>query len=412
MVGAGSCQLSAIRKIKELGYEVVAADYNTWTEAKQLADYQVLADTFDDDAILNAAKNYAVDGIMTTGTDQPVLIVAKTVEAMGLPGFIGTETALLVTNKKFMKRKFLEHGIATANFALVKKDFMSSELKGMSPPYVVKPVDSQGQRGIFKVQSIQEIRECFDEVLRHSRSEEILVEEYYENDEITVSGWVTRGKVNILTITDRVSFPSDTHIGVCIAHDHPSKHLPKYKDEIVALTEKICRVFKIAEGPIYFQFLLGDNGILVNEIACRLGGAYEDITIPLATGIDVLKLNIEGSLNLEYDRTWADKFQFEPEKVCFTTQLFFCQPGLITAMTPLKILKDLPFVVDAGYNVHVGDILKPIENAGQRSGFIILKGNDSAALQENLSHLSKVLRIENEQGENLVYTLEYYGGIR
>lgn len=405
MVGAGSCQLSAIRKIKELGYEVVAADYNTWTEAKQLADFQVLADTFDDEAILNAAKNYAVDGIMTTGTDQPVLIVAKTVEAMDLPGFIGTETALLVTNKKFMKRKFQEHGIATANFALVKKDFTPAELEGMTPPYVVKPVDSQGQRGIFKVQSIQEIRECFDEVLRHSRSEEILVEEYYENDEITVSGWVTRGKVNILTITDRVSFPSDTHIGVCIAHDHPSKHLPKYKDEIVELTEKICRVFKIADGPIYFQFLLGDNGILVNEIACRLGGAYEDITIPLATGIDVLKLNIEGSLNSEYDRTWADEFQFEPEKVCFTTQLFFCRPGLITAMTPLKTLKDLPFVVDAGYNVHVGDLLKPIENAGQRSGFIILKGKDSAALQENLSHLSKVLRIENEQGENLVYTL-------
>ena len=405
MVGAGSCQLSAIRKIKELGYEVVAADYNAWTEAKQLADFQVVADTFDHEAILNAAKNYAVDGIMTTGTDQPVLIVAKTAQVMDLPGFIGTETALLVTNKKFMKRKFLEHGIATANFALVKKDFTSAELEGMSPPYVVKPVDSQGQRGIFKIQSIQEVRECFDEVRRHSRSEEILVEEYYENEEITVSGWVTRGKVNILTITDRITFPSDSHIGVCIAHDHPSKHLPKHKDEIVALTGKICRVFKIDEGPIYFQFLLGDNGILVNEIACRLGGAYEDITIPLATGIDVLKLNIEGSLNLEYDRTWADTFQFEPEKVCFTTQLFFCRSGLITAMTPLKTLKALPYVVDAGYNVHVGDLLKPIENAGQRSGFIILRGKDSAALQENLSHLSKVLRIENEQGENLVYTL-------
>jgi len=405
MVGAGSCQLSAIRRIKELGYEVVAADYNPWTEAKEMADFQVLADTFDDEAILMAAKNYAVDGIMTTGTDQPVLVVAKTVEAMGLPGFIGTETALLVTNKKFMKRKFMEHGIATAKFALVKKDFMPAELEGMNPPFVVKPIDSQGQRGIFKVQGIQEIRDCFDEARRHSRSEEILVEEFYENEEITLSGWVTQGKVNIFTVTDRVSFSSDSHIGVCIAHDHPSKHLPRYRDEIVALTQKICRVFSIAEGPIYFQFLVGDNGILVNEIACRLGGAYEDITIPLATGIDALKLNIEGSIDRAYDRTWAEKFRFEPEKVCYTTQLFFCRPGIIAAMTPLKVVKKLPFVIDAGYNVHEGDFLKPIENAAQRAGFVILTGKDSGELKENLRHLSEVLRIENEQEENLIYTL-------
>jgi len=405
MVGAGSCQLNAIRKIKELGYEVIAADYNTWTEAKELADFQVLADTFDDEAVLQAAKKYGIDGIMTTGTDQPVLVVAKTVEAMGLPGFIGTKTALLVTNKKFMKRKFLEHGIATAKFALVKKDFKAAELEGMVPPYVVKPVDSQGQRGIFKIHGIQEIRDCFDEVRRHSRSDEILVEEYYKNEEITLSGWVTQSKVNILTVTDRVTFPSDSHIGVCIAHDNPSKHLPRYRDEIVALTQKICRVFSIAEGPIYFQFLVGDNGILVNEIACRLGGAYEDITIPLATGIDVLRLNIEGSIHSTYDRTWAKKYHFEPEKVCYTTQLFFCRPGIIATMTPLKALKDLPFVVDAGYNVHVGDCLKQIENAAQRAGFVILTGKNPEELRENLRLLSEVLRIENGQEENLVYTL-------
>ena len=405
MVGAGSCQLSAIRRIQELGYEVVAADYNTWTEGKQLADFHVLADTFDDVAMLKAAKKYAVDGIMTTGTDQPVLVVAKTVEALGLPGFIGTETALLVTNKKFMKRKFLEHGIATAKFALVKKDFKPAELEGMTPPYVVKPVDSQGQRGIFKIHGIQEIRDCFDEVRRHSRSDEILVEEYYKNEEITLSGWVTQGKANILTVTDRVSFPSDSHIGVCIAHDHPSKHLPRYKDEIVALTLKICRIFGISEGPIYFQFLVGDKGILVNEIACRLGGAYEDITIPMATGIDVLKLNIEGSINSDYDRTWAEKYRFEPEKVCFTTQLFFCKTGIIATMTPIKALKELPFVVDAGYNVHVGDCVKTIENAAQRAGFVVLTGKNPGALKENLRLLAEVLRIENRQGENLVYTL-------
>ena len=404
MVGAGSCQINAIRKIKELGHQVVAADYNDWTEGKSLADFSVLADAFSEKEILDCARAYAVDGIMTVGTDQPVLTVTKAAQALHLPRFLDSETALLVTNKKEMKKRFQAEGIPTAGFALIRKGFGDDELEGLRPPFVVKPLDSQGQRGIFKLQDIPAVRESFDEVVRYSRCEEILVEEYYHNKELTVSGWVDSGRVSIYTVTDRVTFSSDEHIGVCTAHNHPSIHLPRYREEIFQLTEKICRVFGIEDGPIYFQYLVGSRGILVNEIACRLGGAYEDVTIPFVTGIDVLTKNVEGCLGMDEEKGKSEAYTYN-EGVFFTTQLFFCEPGEVAHVTPLEELKELPFVVGAGYNVKVGDILIPIENASQRAGYLIVSGKDQENLEDNLKKAATLLRIEDAKGKNLVMPL-------
>ncbi len=97
-----------------------------------------------------------------------------------------------------------------------------------------------------------------------------------------------------MTMTDRVTFSEDNKIGVCVSHEHPSVHIENYGDTAKRLTEKIVNAFEIENGPIYFQFLVGKEGMLVNEIACRIGGAYEDQFIPKITGFDILgeQLNI------------------------------------------------------------------------------------------------------------------------
>jgi hypothetical protein len=392
-------------RIRSLGYEVVAADYNEWTEAKGLADHMVLADAFSPEDILRCAEEYRVDGVMTSGTDQPVLSVTLTANKLGIPSFLSDGTALLVTNKRHMKERFKEKGIPTAEFRIIGKDFRDTELSGLNPPFVMKPLDSQGQRGIFKVETIEEVRNKLENVLKHSRSNEILIEEFYENEEVTVSGWVDKGKVIILTITDRVTFSPDEHIGVCISHENPSKHMGQFGQELKELTRKICSDFNIGEGPIYFQFLIGNEGIRVNEIACRLGGAYEDMTIPYATGADVLRMNIEGCLDRDYDKK---SLEHAPEPDCtkpFSTRLFFCGAGEVCHMTPVEEIRKLSYVLDAGYNIHIGDHLPAIENASQRAGFVIVRGDTRQDVEENLRDLRSKMKVLDKDGNNLISTL-------
>lgn len=388
-----------------MGYEVVAADFNETTEAKEMADYQARADAFSPEDILKCAQVYGVDGVMTAGTDQPVLAVTKAANHLGLSAFLRNETALLVTNKKYMKERFQEKGIPTVRFRVIGKNFPDAQLSGMQPPFVLKPLDSQGQRGIFLVHTVEEVRKKLESVLKYSRSEEILVEEFYANEEITVSGWVDRGTVFILTITDRVTFSPQEHLGVCTSHENPSKYLGEHGDSLKALTRKICTDFHIEEGPVYFQFLHGNEGIKVNEIACRLGGAYEDLTIPYATGADVLRMNIEGCLDPSYYKGELKAAPEAEDSRPYSTRLFFCKEGRVADMTPLEEIRNLPFVLDAGYNVHVGEELPAIENASQRAGFVIVKGETRLEVEENLQQLRRIMSVRDEEGNNLIRTL-------
>ena len=74
-------------------------------------------------------------------------------------------------------------------------------------------------------------------------------------------------------------------------------------------------------------------------------------------------------------------------------------------MTPIETVKGLPYVLDAGYNICVGQILPPIENASQRAGYVILTGETRMEIQEHLKELRRVLKVLDEEGNNLLRTL-------
>lgn len=402
MLGAGGCQLNAIKRIKALGHQVIVSDNRIDSPGKVYADVKVLADTFSFSETVKEGKKHAIDGIMTSGTDQPVLVVNKVAETLGLPNFLGQEIALNVTNKRYMKEILTKNNIPTTKYCVSNVDFDDRDLDHLKPPYVIKPVDSQGQRGIYKVNQVNDIRTLFDCVLSHSREDYLLIEEYYENKEITVSGWVDDGNCHILTVTDRVTFNSDEHIGVCVSHEYPSIHLNVYREDIFKITHDICKAFKINEGPIYFQYLVGDSGVLVNEIACRIGGAYEDITIPLITGVDLLKMNIEGALDKTYDKYTLRSLLYREDKICTSTQLFFCSSGGLTYITPKEQLLSLEYVVDMGYNFKTGDYIPEIENASQRAGYVIIKGENEVIIKENITKVFELMEMRNGEGINLI----------
>ena len=386
MVGAGSCQINGIIALKKKDCTVIVADYAEHSMGKRLADIPVLADAFDPKAIFECASFYNVDGIITVGTDQPLLSVVKASEQLDLPHFISSEIAYKVTNKREMKKIFTQYDIPTVAYAIVRKSFKDNDIRHIKGPYVVKPIDSQGQRGIYLLDTPDDIRAHFDKVLSFSREEEILVEAFYPNEEITVSGWVEGGLCKILTITDRVTFKPEEHIGVCVSHEYPSKHFEKYGERIKEITESICTAFRIESGPIYFQMLVGAEGVLVNEIACRLGGAYEDVTIPWATGVDVLDLNIRGCLGES-----VSIHQGQLGQRFFSTQLFFCEAGQIKKQTPIHKVRALDCVIDAGYNFDIGDIVPLTESASARAGFVIITGETEESLRANIQSVFEMM---------------------
>lgn len=228
------------------------------------------------------------------------------------------------------------------------------------------------------------------------------MEEFYPSDEITVSGWVHNRKLHILTVTDRIYYNNYPHIGICTAHNFPSRFLADFHTEISQLSERLVQAFEIPEGPVYFQMLLGDSGIMVNEIACRIGGAYEDLFIPLVTGIDILDMLIEASLGNSYDIAALNSYRPEMNNRLVTVQMLFASPCTIKSTNDMNSIRQLPGVVQAKYNFKPGYSVSSMENATARAGYVIITGESRAILEENTRRVYNCLKICDETGENKI----------
>lgn len=390
ILGGSNCQLSAFYRAKELGIDTVLADYTKMPPAASIAGLHEPVSTFDLEGCLRAAKFHHVDGIMTLGTDQPVYTAAYVSHARNLPAFLSVQEALSVTNKRIMKQILKDARIPTAKFRLINPNMGADCLDGLHFPVVLKPLDSQGQRGIFRLDTPGEVLSHLPKTLSFSRENEALAEEYYESTEITVSGWIHHGYLHILTVTDRLLYPDPVHIGVCIGHRFPSVHMDRYK-EIEEVSRRTAAAFHLSDGPFYLQLLCGGHGIFVNELASRIGGAFEDKVIPLLTGFDILDAVIRSALGQPVKPPKTDCADAVNSGMRTAVQLLFARPGIIESATDLEELLKLPYVLDAGYNYRPGQTVPVMENASARFGHAVICGEEdtiAAYIDDFYRHLS------------------------
>lgn len=445
VLGGGSSQLSALRRAAELGFEVVLADQSADTPGRRWAHRFEQASTFDVDAVEASARRCGAAAILAVGSDQPVYTAAAVSRRLGLPYPLSVEQARGVTHKGEMKRVLCAAGIPVVPWALVGRDparWDDEGLGALRPPWVVKPPDSQGQRGIRIVRSREELRDHLPTALSFSRDTRVLVEEYYPSREVTVSGWAhgeahDRGTgpddpMSIWTVTDRVTFDPAISLGVCLAHRFPSEAAQGLLPDIEAITARIVRAFGLRDVPIYFQMLIGADGVLVNEIACRLGGAYEDQSIPLVTGIDILATQLAWFMRALSGTTAADAPQAllgteqpahppdassdappqvsrvppvsasVPTSRFFSVPLIFARPGVVTRLVGAEQVRRQPGVADCRFLLPTGTRIEAMTNSTQRIAYAVLHGKDATSVNRLVNTLFDTLRVENNRGENLL----------
>lgn len=409
IVGGGGGQLHAIRKAQSLGIEVIVSDRDPTAPGMQIADYPAAADTFDADATAKAARLHGAEGITTLGTDQPVLTVTRAAGRLGLPRALTPEQALAATNKRWMKPALERCGVPHSPYLVVDRGFRAEDLRGLPGPYVLKPVDSQGQRGVVRLETAEEVSRYLPETLQYSRDGYALVEEFYPGGEITFSGWVRDGEVYPLAITDRRTMPFYPHIGVCIAHTYPSRFSSEWEAEILDISRRIVGGIGIRRGPLYFQMLIGPEGVRVNEIACRIGGAYEDEFIPLLTGVDVDALQFFEALGEKSVPVLREGFERDcfglgsyryPSRDCMAVLLFFTRPMQVAGTAPVEDVLAVPGVHRAAYLLPPGRAVGPMRNSTGRAGYIIIKGSTKESVNRAIREAYSRLGIFDQSGRN------------
>lgn len=283
-----------IQQAKARGIYTIVCDGYADGPGKARADKAYHIDVGNTEEIAHMCKVEEVDGIVTSFSDYLFESMVKIAEAAGLPCYFDSEHLPLYRNKKEMKDMLTSQGIHTPAYAYLKKDFSEEEIEGIHFPVVVKPVDKYGSRGVQVLDSLEEIREHFDEICATSQIREILAEEYHDGYEFNMMTWVLNGKVRVISIADREKSPVGAHeIPISTRNVYPSRLMDAVYEEAREILQKVADYTGQKEGPLSMQFFWKEGEpVQVCEVAGRFFG-YEHELVEYAGGLNIEKLLLD-----------------------------------------------------------------------------------------------------------------------
>ena len=287
ILGAGNAQIDAIEYCKAHGYETVGCSYTTVDCGIPHLDIFEQVDIKSVEGVAALAEKYGVSAIYSVGSDLAMPTVMKVSEELGLPHFISAEAAEICHSKGRMREALGDGFEGNAAFrvcgsleeALGYKDF----------PAMMKPVDSQGQRGCFKVESADDIKKYFDASLDYSFEGKVIIEEFIDGPEVSVNAYMQDGAMKFAIVSDRYAF-DEYPGGIIKEHRVPSSFADgeaqaKTKD----LAARVAAKIGISDGPCYFQIKLkGGREPVILEVTPRLDGCHMWNLIKHYCGADLL----------------------------------------------------------------------------------------------------------------------------
>ena len=149
ILGASELQIPAIKKAKELGYQIILVDYNEHAPGFALADVKLVVSTLDQEAVLLEAQRLQPDVVITSTSDGPVRTAAYVNEKLGKRPDLSYENALCATIKSKMRDRLQEYGVPIPKY-FAAEDFsaFTKAVNALHAHCIVKPADNAGSRGV------------------------------------------------------------------------------------------------------------------------------------------------------------------------------------------------------------------------------------------------------------------------
>jgi len=303
ILGAGYEQVPAIQMAKEMGYFVISTDINPDAPGFKCSDASFIVSTNDFEGNLKIAVNEKIDGILTLISETAVPVLAKICAKLNLPGY-DEDVAFKATNKLAMHKAMDAMNVKMPKFACAQneKQFLKV-IENIPLPFVVKPTDSSGQRGITLVNEMSQARWAFFEAHKYAGDNTVIIEEFIEGKEINVTTIVINGDVKVLSLSERVTLRKQK-FGVANEHLSPPEISPEMSNQISLMAEMSSKALGIKNGITYPQIIAGENGPVLLEIAVRIpGGKMRELAF-YRSGIDLIKVAIlQSTNNFYYEKT-------------------------------------------------------------------------------------------------------------
>lgn len=371
ILAAGILQVPVIKKAKEMGVYVVAADGDPNAVGLKLADKPVVMNITLEEDMLKVACEEQVDGVIHPCSEVAMNVMGRINDELGLSG-ISREIAIRATNKHLMREAFERYGAPSPLSLLTSstKDAWNLFETRFQTDAILKPSRNSGSRGIAKVSkgfngvSKKEFFELYNIALMESRDKSVLIEQFIEGPEFSIEIIVWNYEVHVLTVTDKKTTGAPHFVE--LGHSQPSCRTAEEVEILKDAAVAGVKALGVNNCACHAEAKLMDGKAYLMEIGARLGGDFISTELThLSTGVDMVAAAINCALGMEPNLEPIE----EKYGVCIR---YFCpKHGKLVSISNTKELNDSRVYHWEIYH-KVGDMIPEVTNSLCRSGHVIV----------------------------------------
>lgn len=395
ILGASALQVPAIKKAKEMGYEVISVDYDPEAVGFELADVKLVVSTLDQEEVLRQAQILEPDVVITSTSDGPVRTAAYVNEQLGKQPDLAYEDSLCATIKSYMRNRLKENHVPIPQYFIVhnETEFLEA-VQAIKGDIIVKPADNAGSRGVVLVKKNplngsmepENVLEIYAYSRGNSRNGTIMVEEFMEGEEVSVESMTVNGETTVITITDKMTTPPPYFVE--LGHVEPSRHPIELQEQIKEVAKQAVSAIRLQNGPAHTEIKLTKDGPKIVELAARLGGDFiTSRLVPLSTGVDMVGgsviLATGGRVDLERKWNKGAAIRFIPG-----------EKGVITNISIPKEMEKSAGVEEIVLYKKVGDLVDGTKSSNDRLGHIIATGRDAEEAFARATDVLNKIKVE------------------
>lgn len=392
ILGAGTYQVPLIQAVKQLGYRAIVASTPGRYPGFKIADEVAYIDTRDVDKLLSYAQEKKIAAVVSACTDVSMPALGAINEEMGLAG-IGRRTAYLSTNKIAMKNAFIDYGVKTARFEVLKVDSAEPESVDLVAtkigyPVIMKAIDSSGSRGITIINSKEDIPRAIDNMKNSTHSNEYLIEELLEGIEFGIQAFVQNGKIEFVMPHGDMLFHGSTAV--------PMGHYVPYGDQRLRdrariETERAVQALGIENGALNIDAILMDDEVYIFEVGARAGATCLPELVSERYQMNYYEVLVRQALG---------------ETVAIPNETEVSVAGLILCPERTGVVQDVNLDderVNITLDVNPGDEVREFKVGPDRIGQVVVVSDSHNALKKNLNSAIKRIHVTLNDGFELKF---------
>lgn len=398
VLAGGNDQAALIRELRDKfdQVEVILIDMAKDVVAAKYADRHIVESTMDLPKVKEIAEKEKVDYIMTACGDQPLLTMAVVSEELGLPCYLSKRQVLNLTNKMYMKRLMVENGIPTSRFkTFTSKDQLNVE--GLIFPLVVKPVDSNGSKGVRKVNNMKELELYSKDAFKFTLSDTIIVEEFNEGFEISADFYVADGKAVKVMWCQLNKYKVNDSTQVIYQSIIPPTLTAEATRKLSEIANKIAKAYEVDNSPLLIQAMINGDDVKVIEFSARLGGGAKYKTIQNVTGFNVLRANLESMLGEK------PVVKLHDAEMVYSRCHLYVKGGVFSGIEGIQQLIKEHVISEYVQTKPFGVTVNPPASSSDRVASVFIEAIDHDVLKKKIQIMLDTIRICDENGEDMLF---------